>query len=156
MSKAVLGARGALVGVGFIFAVASVTGFGCQKSEAPAPAPKLASAPSAPSAHAPAAAGAISPAAAKEAEAIFNSRCVTCHGQNGKGDGPASAGLQPPPRDFTSHEWQASVTDEYLEKIIKFGGAAVGKSPMMPANPDLTSKPEVVAAVRAHVRQLGK
>jgi hypothetical protein len=32
----------------------------------------------------------------------------------------------------------------------------VGKSPAMPANPDLMAKPEVVAALRAHVRGLAQ
>ncbi|MBZ0252419.1 MAG: cytochrome c, partial [Candidatus Methylomirabilis sp.] len=72
----------------------------------------------------------------------------------GKGDGPASAGLAPKPRDYTSPEWQDSVTDEHIAKIIKYGGAAVGKSPMMPANPDLTAKDEVVAGLVEHIRGL--
>ena len=103
---------------------------------------------------APAAAGAISAQAKAEADQIFATRCFTCHGSLGKGDGPGSAGLTPRPRDLTSAEWQASVTDEHIEKIIKFGGTAVGLSPMMPPNPDLTAKNEVVQALRAHVREL--
>jgi mono/diheme cytochrome c family protein len=81
---------------------------------------------------------------------------VTCHGPNGAGDGPASAGLVPPPRNFQDAAWQKSVTDEHIEKIVQYGGAAVNKSPAMPANPDLMSKPAVVAALRAHVRALAK
>jgi len=50
--------------------------------------------------------------------------------------------------------WQESVTDEHLTKIIKFGGAAVGRSPTMPGNPDLIAKPEVVAALVEHIRSL--
>lgn len=102
----------------------------------------------------PAAAPAISAQARAEADQIFATRCFTCHGSLGKGDGPGSAGLTPKPRDLTSPEWQASVTDEHIEKIIKFGGTAVGLSPMMPPNPDLTAKNEVVQALRAHVREL--
>jgi hypothetical protein len=52
--------------------------------------------------------------------------------------------------------WQTSVTDEHLEKIVMYGGAAVGKSPTMPGNPDLMAKPEVVKALVAHVRGLAK
>ncbi len=91
-----------------------------------------------------------------EAEKIFSERCVTCHGANGAGDGPASAGLAPKPRNFQDPAWQASVSDQHIEQIVQYGGAAVGKSPTMPANPDLMSKPEVVAALRAHVRALAK
>jgi mono/diheme cytochrome c family protein len=91
-----------------------------------------------------------------EAEKIFSERCVTCHGANGAGDGPASASLVPKPRNFQDPAWQKSVSDEHIEQIVQYGGAAVGKSAAMPANPDLTSKPAVVAALRAHVRSLAK
>ncbi len=93
------------------------------------------------------------PQAIAEAKEIYSTRCFTCHGMQGKGDGPGSAGLTPQPRDLTLESWQASVTDEHIEKIIKFGGSAVGKSPMMPPNPDLVAKPEVVAALRVQVRE---
>lgn len=86
-----------------------------------------------------------------KAKDVFISRCVPCHGATGQGDGPASATLNPKPRKYADPEWQASVTDEYIEKIIKFGGAAVGKSPAMPNNPDLTD-PAVVAALKDIIR----
>jgi caa(3)-type oxidase subunit IV len=35
---------------------------------------------------------------------LFASNCVTCHGAAGHGDGPASAGLNPKPRNFTVAE----------------------------------------------------
>lgn len=99
------------------------------------------------------------PVAAKdpavEAQEIFQARCVTCHGENGKGDGPGSAALNPKPRDYTSPEWQKSVTDEHIAKIIVGGGTAVGLSALMPPNPDLADKPEVVAALVQVVRNLG-
>ena len=85
------------------------------------------------------------------AKQIFIQRCVPCHGATGQGDGPASASLNPKPRKYADPEWQASVTDDYLEKIIKYGGAAVGKSPAMPNNPDLTD-PAVVAALKDIIR----
>ena len=90
-------------------------------------------------------------AATAKAQEIFASRCSVCHGPQGKGDGPASAGLTPKPRNFGDPTWQAAIDDAYLEKIIKYGGAGVGKSPAMPGNPDLTD-PAVVQALRAVVR----
>ncbi len=93
--------------------------------------------------------------AAAEAKEIFSTRCATCHGPQGKGDGPAGAALNPKPRAFSDPAWQKSVTDEHIEKIIVGGGTAVGKSAMMPPNPDLASKPDVVKALCAHVRELG-
>lgn len=139
----------------------------CQEKAAttpPAKAPPAAAASAAaaaPAAAAPAAAPAEVPAAAgandeKEAMEIYSMRCVPCHGAAGAGDGPASAALTPKPASFAAAEWQASVTDEHIEKVIMYGGAAVGKSPAMPPNPDLTSKEGVIKALRAHVRSLKK
>lgn len=95
------------------------------------------------------------PAAAKaEADTVWTQRCSTCHGAGGKGDGAAAAALTPKPRDFTLATWQSSVTDEHIEKTIVEGGQAVGLSMLMVANPDLASKPDVVKALREHVRSL--
>jgi cytochrome c553 len=116
--------------------------------EAAAPA---AAAPAAPGA---AAAEALSPAAVAEAQAKWQNLCSTCHGALGKGDGPAGMALQPRPRDLSNAAWQAEKTDAHIEKVILEGGHAVGLSVLMPANPDLASKPEVVKALRAHVRSL--
>jgi len=127
--------------------LASACGGGGGDTAAPAPG-------AAPSAAPPAVAVSVSPEAQAEAQQIFATRCFTCHGQFGKGDGPGSAGLTPKPRDLTSPEWQAKVNDEHIEQIIRYGGAAVGLSPMMPPNPDLVAKPEVVTALRLHVRSL--
>jgi mono/diheme cytochrome c family protein len=88
-----------------------------------------------------------------KAETIFNERCSACHGPQGRGDGPASAALNPKPRNYTDSAWQASVTDEQIAKTITMGGAAVGKSPIMPASPDLDEKPEVVAGLVKIVRK---
>lgn len=110
-----------------------------------------ASAPAAPAAAAPAP---LTPEVRAEARELFATRCTPCHGPRGAGDGPASAGLTPRPRDFTDKAWQASVTDQHIETIIQYGGAAVAKSPAMPPNPDLTAKPDVVSALREHLRGL--
>ena len=64
-------------------------------------------------------------------EAKFRQLCSSCHGNSGRGDGPAAAGLRPKPADMTSADWQSSVEDDYLRDIITRGGSAVGKSPMM-------------------------
>lgn len=97
----------------------------------------------------------VPPAAMQEAQDIYKTRCTMCHGPTGKGDGPAGAALNPKPRDLGDQAWQKSVTDEHIEKIILSGGPAVGKSPLMPANPDLSAKPNVIRALRIMVRNLG-
>ncbi len=96
----------------------------------------------------------VSPAAQHEADTIFSTRCATCHGAQGGGDGPGSAGLNPKPRNFHEPAWQGSVTDQHISTIIVSGGPAVGKSAAMPPNPDLQAKPEVVAGLVAHIRGL--
>ncbi len=97
----------------------------------------------------------VAPEIAAEAKILYDARCALCHGVTGKGDGVAAAGLSPQPRDLTSAEWQLSVTDEYVETIIKFGGSAVGKSAVMPPNPDIQAKDDVAKALRALVRSFG-
>jgi mono/diheme cytochrome c family protein len=94
----------------------------------------------------------IPPAAAKEADAVYQTRCIGCHGPTGKGDGAIGAVLNPKPRDLGDAAWQKAVSDEQIEKIILSGGVAVGKSPLMPANSDLTTKPDVLKALRQMVR----
>lgn len=85
-------------------------------------------------------------------KAKFQQLCAVCHGPAGAGDGPAAAGLNPKPRSFTDAEWQASVEDDYLRKIISEGGPAVGKSPMMTAQRGL--KDEELDNIIAFVRTL--
>lgn len=63
----------------------------------------------------------------------YSSLCASCHGANGKGDGPAAAALNPKPKDFTDCKSMAKESDETLFKIIKGGSQSVGRSPMMPA-----------------------
>src|SRR5262249_3131702 len=107
--------------------------------------------------HAGAAAQAVVPTspATAEADQIFSTRCVMCHGSTGAGDGPASASLYPKPRNFHDAAWQTSITDENIGKIVQSGGAAVGKSNLMPGNPDLEAKPQTVQALVKKIRGFG-
>jgi len=86
--------------------------------------------------------------AAAPTEDLFKTRCAPCHGEMGKGDGPGAAALNPKPRNYTDVAWQNKVSDEDIKKTILYGGAAVGKSPTMPANPDLDGKPELDQLVK--------
>src|SRR6266852_1735774 len=54
---------------------------------------------------------AITEEARKEASDIFKDRCVTCHGEQGRGDGPGASNLMPKPMDFHNSNWQVSVSD---------------------------------------------
>jgi len=86
-------------------------------------------------------------------EAKFKQLCATCHGPSGQGDGPAAAGLNPKPRNMSDGEWQASVDDEHLRKVIENGGAAVGLSPTMTAFGHALSDEDVDNIV-AYIRSL--
>jgi hypothetical protein len=79
-----------------------------------------------------------------KAQEILKLRCAACHGERGKGDGPAAVALTPKPRDWTDAAWNKTVTDERLAKVIVSGGQAVGLSPLMTPNPDLANEPAVV------------
>ncbi len=57
--------------------------------------------------------------------------CVACHGEKGDGNGPASVALNPKPRNFADAAGMATLTDEQLYTVVKNGGPAVGKSPLM-------------------------
>ena len=137
--------------VAAVIALAALSASACSKSENKAPTPT--------SAREPEPASATTPTSGKvdmeKAQVIFNERCSACHGAEGKGNGPASAALNPKPRNYSDKAWQASVTDEQIRKTITMGGAAVGKSPIMPASPDLDDKPEVVEGLVKLVRKFG-
>ncbi len=64
-------------------------------------------------------------------EPLYERYCAACHGINGRGNGPAAAALRPQPIDMTEPVWQQGVSDDYLRRIIRDGGTAVGRSPQM-------------------------
>lgn len=94
----------------------------------------------------------VSAAAKGAARVLFAERCVTCHGDSGKGDGPAGKALNPKPRSFADAGWQAKATNDHLRKVIVEGGTAVGMSALMPPNADLKQKPDVVDGLVAIIR----
>src|SRR4051812_35376228 len=100
-------------------ALGGLTTVGCSQQAAPQPsaAPQTETKPVA-----------VAVAPALDPKEVFTTRCATCHGVTGHGDGPASGALNPKPRNYTDGAWQKSVTDDQIKKTILYGGAAVGKS----------------------------
>jgi mono/diheme cytochrome c family protein len=90
--------------------------------------------------------------AMEEAQALYSTRCQVCHGATGRGDGAAAAGLNPRPHDYRDKTWLKRFSDESLSEAIVEGGASIGESALMPPNPDLKNKPEVVKALVAMIR----
>lgn len=99
---------------------------------------------------------AAAPSPTEEARTLFKTVCSTCHGEDGTGNGTAAAALNPKPQNYNDKAWQAKVTDDEIKKAILQGGAAVGRSPAMPAQTQLKDKPEVVEALVRIVRSFGK
>lgn len=90
---------------------------------------------------------------AEQGKKLYGQFCATCHGQSGKGDGPAAAALNPKPRDHTDKEYMSKLSDEELLKVIKEGGQAIGKSNLMPPW-GAALKDDQIKDVIAYVRSL--
>jgi mono/diheme cytochrome c family protein len=56
-------------------------------------------------------------------EKIAKINCVSCHGNKGKGDGPAAVALNPKPADWTSKRVQGEPDGEIFWKITTGRGA---------------------------------
>lgn len=65
---------------------------------------------------------------------IYVAKCLACHGQQGKGDGPAAAALPKKPADMSTSEFWRGRTDEQLQNTITNGkpGGAMRAFPMKP------------------------
>ena len=86
---------------------------------------------------------------------MFYTTCAVCHGMDGTGNGPGAETLNPKPRNYTDPQWQATITDDQIRKTILLGGAGVGKSAMMPPNPNLKDQPDVVDGLVKIIRSFG-
>ncbi|MBM4282714.1 MAG: cytochrome c, partial [Deltaproteobacteria bacterium] len=96
----------------------------------------------------------VPPSALEAGRKLYQQRCTLCHGDTGAADGVGARRINPEPQHLDAVIWQASVTDEEITKAILEGGAAVSRSPMMPANRDLKKKPDAVQSLVAYVRSL--
>lgn len=118
---------------------------GCGGAKEPAPvASETTTETPAPSTTEPAAT--LDPAA--DAKVQFASKCATCHGPDGHGDGPAAAALDPKPRNYHDKAYMATRTDAQLIEVITNGKGA------MPKWGGILTEGQIVALV-AHVRNLG-
>src|SRR5690606_40829979 len=55
------------------------------------------------------------------AAGLYQQQCASCHGSTGAGDGPASAGLDPPPIDFTDRSRARERSVFALYQVIEQG-----------------------------------
>lgn len=91
--------------------------------------------------------------AARAGGALFATHCATCHGAEGLGDGPSSAGLASKPSNLTEGRRFNQLPDAYFVSVIMYGGPAEGLSPAMPPFKGNLSD-EQVSHIIAYVRTL--
>jgi cytochrome c553 len=94
---------------------------------------------------------------AEKGKASFNTLCLSCHGATGMGDGPVGAALpadQKPRNLQDPKSYKYAKDDAKLAEIIRKGGAAVGLSMMMPAQPSLSDTD--IADLIAYIKTLQK
>lgn len=92
------------------------------------------------------------PDAIAEGDILFQANCSSCHGSTGEGDGPASAGLDPSPKNLA--EKQPNLSDSYLFWRISEGGLMDPFNSLMPGWKGLLSDEriwQVIAFIRTMV-----
>jgi cbb3-type cytochrome c oxidase subunit III len=89
--------------------------------------------------------------AAISGETLFAEKgCATCHGAQGKGDGPVGAALKPKPRNFADAKWKFGFDLASVVKTINNGSPGTGMAPYKGVLTDAE-----ITAVAEHVRKLG-
>jgi mono/diheme cytochrome c family protein len=87
-------------------------------------------------------------ARAEDGKALYDKNCKSCHGAEGKGDGPAAKALKPPPEDFAKGAKDMSEAD--IVAAIKDGKVGDKKHPAFGAK----LSEDQLKAVAQHVKQL--
>ena len=80
----------------------------------------------------------------KRGEAVFKANCLLCHGVKGDGKGRASVLFDPPPANLTTSD----KNDDYKRMIITYGGAAMGRSEVMPVWGEQLSHQEIEDVIK--------
>lgn len=75
---------------------------------------------------------------------IYAEQCSGCHGDDGRGDGPAAAALVPKPRNFRDSAFWKDRTTVQLESVVRSGKPGT----MMMAWSAALSDAEIAAVVR--------
>lgn len=57
----------------------------------------------------------------EKGRSIYVARCQSCHGETGRGDGPASKALPKAPRDFSTPDYWATTKEEQVRMFITEG-----------------------------------
>lgn len=76
----------------------------------------------------------------EKGKAIFQERCITCHGPAGAGDGPIAASLPPDmkPRNLQEGQMKYATDAAKMKELITKGGSAFGLNALMPGQSGLS------------------
>ena len=74
-------------------------------------------------------------------QALYATNCASCHGDMGKGDGPAAAALDPAPANLQNTA--AETEPAYVYWIVHEGGAAAGLSSSMVAYEGILTEDQI-------------
>ena len=85
----------------------------------------------------------------QQGRAVFKQRCMVCHGEQADGNSNLGQLMQPHPANLL----RSTLSDQERERIVRQGGAAVGRSSSMPSWQTELSDVEI-AAVVAYVGSL--
>jgi len=88
-------------------------------------------------------------------KAKYQEHCASCHGTEGKGDGPDAKDLTPKPRNHTDGNAMNRLRDNYLFTVIKSGGQTVGKSDQMPGWGSILTDQDITDTI-AFIRTLAR
>ncbi len=69
----------------------------------------------------------------EQGKALYNEKCVLCHGKGGKGDGPAAVSFSPKPANFTDPKFWQNIDDKKIADTI---GKGHGMMPAFDLSPD--------------------
>jgi mono/diheme cytochrome c family protein len=72
---------------------------------------------------------ASTPAQVSAGKSLFSVNCASCHGTEGKGNGPAASALNPKPRDFTSGYWRYGGGVARIAQTITTGSPGTAMAP---------------------------
>ena len=90
---------------------------------------------------------------AERGKLLYAYYCALCHGKEGNADGFNAYNLKTPPARHTDPVLMGTLSDTQIRRLIKEGGVALGRSPLMPPWGGVLSEREI-AEVAAFVRAL--
>ena len=84
---------------------------------------------------------------------VYTDKCLKCHGEKGRGDGPKAEDLEKKPADYTDKAKMSKFTDADLKKVVK-----EGKKPMPAYGKKLSDKDidDVITYVRTFAGALAE